>query len=131
MRKPAACTDGFYWCSGEKRREERSSSSESVDPLGFEGSRVFGLIQSGRYEEVIREYLDTGHGNRSPLIYQLLATAFEVQGRHEEAIEATVDALTRCNEFARAASIRAIWESGGYQKVLQWYLQDLQARSRT
>ncbi|CAE6854265.1 Transcriptional regulator HilA [Paraburkholderia aspalathi] len=104
--------------------------AESVDPLGFEGSRVFGLIQSGRYEEVIREYLNSGHGNRSPLIYQLLATAFEVQGLYEEAIEATVDALTRCNEFARAACIRAIWDSGGYQKVLQWYLQDLQTRSR-
>jgi tetratricopeptide (TPR) repeat protein len=104
--------------------------AENVDPLGFEGSREFGLMQSGRYEEVIRDYLDAGHGNRSPLIYQLLATAFEVQGRYGEAMEATVDALTRCNEFARAASIRAIWDCGGHQKLLQWYLQDLQARCR-
>lgn len=79
--------------------------AESVDPLGFEGSRVFGLIQSGRYEEVIREYLNSGHGNRSPLIYQLLATAFEVQGLYEEAIEATVDALTRCNELDRKSVV--------------------------
>lgn len=102
--------------------------AERVDPLGFEGSRVFGLVQSGRYEEVIREYLSTGHGTRSPLIYQLLAIAFEVQGQYEEAVEATIDALTRCNEFARAETVRTVWDSGGYKKVLQWYLQDLMAR---
>jgi tetratricopeptide (TPR) repeat protein len=102
--------------------------AERVDPLGFEGSRVFGLVQSGRYEEVIREYLSAGHGTRSPLIYQLLAIAFEVQGQYEEAVEATIDALTRCNEFARAETIRTVWDSGGYKKVLQWYLQDLMAR---
>ncbi|SAK50314.1 two component heavy metal response transcriptional regulator [Caballeronia temeraria] len=105
--------------------------AEKVDPLGFEGSRVFGLVQSGRYDDVIREYLTSGHGPRSPLIYQLLATAFEVQGHYEEAIDATVDALTRCNEFARAERVRTIWNSGGYEKVLEWYLQDLLARRRS
>jgi tetratricopeptide (TPR) repeat protein len=104
--------------------------AERVDPLGFEGSRVFGLVQSGRYDEVIREYLTSGHGPRSPLIYQLLATALEVRGHYEEAIDATIDALTRCNEFARAETIRTVWNSGGYDKVLEWYLQDLLARRR-
>jgi TolB-like protein len=102
--------------------------AEKVDPLGFEGSRLLGLVHSGRYDEVIGEYLKAGHGNRSPLIYQLLATAFEVRGQYEEAIEATIDALTRCNEFTRASTIRTVWDSGGYAKVLQWYLQDLMAR---
>jgi TolB-like protein len=104
--------------------------AERVDPMGFEGSRVFGLVQSGRYEEVIRECLNAGQGHRSPLVYQLLATAFEVRGQYEEAVEATVDALTRCNEFSRAECIRTLWDAGGYQKVLRWYLQDLQERSR-
>ncbi|QIE27254.1 hypothetical protein SBC1_53120 (plasmid) [Caballeronia sp. SBC1] len=102
--------------------------AEKTDPLGFEGSRVFGLVQSGRYEEVVKEYLAAGHGNRSPLVYQLLATAFEVQGLYKEAIDASIEALTRCNEFARAERIQTVWESGGYDAVLQWYLQDLQAR---
>ncbi|BCQ25805.1 winged helix-turn-helix domain-containing protein [Caballeronia sp. NK8] len=104
--------------------------AERVDPLGFEGSRVFGLVQSGRHDEVIREYLSAGHGPSSPLIYQLLATAFEVEEHFEEAIDATIDALTRCNEFARAEAIRTVWCSGGYKKVLEWYLQDLLARRR-
>lgn len=82
--------------------------AERIDPLGFEGSRVFGLVQSGQYEEVIREYLSAGPGPRSPLIYQLLATAFEVEEHFEEAIDATIDALTRCNEFARAEAIRTV-----------------------
>ncbi|MFM0392048.1 winged helix-turn-helix domain-containing protein [Paraburkholderia phytofirmans] len=102
--------------------------AEKVDPLGFEGSRVFGLVQAGKYDEVIRECLHAGRGNRSPLVYQLLATAYEEQGQYEEAVDATIDALTRCGEFARAETIRTVWESGGYQKVLQWYLQDLTAR---
>jgi TolB-like protein len=105
--------------------------AEKTDPLGFEGSRVFGLVQSGRYEEVIREYLAAGQGNRSPLVYQLLATAFEVQGLYKEAVDATVDALTRCNEFARAETIQTVWASGGYDAVLQWYLQDLLARRQS
>ncbi|HEX7935707.1 MAG TPA: winged helix-turn-helix domain-containing protein [Paraburkholderia sp.] len=102
--------------------------AEKADPLGFAGSRLFGLVQAGRYGEVINEFLAAGHGNRSPLVYQLLAIAFEVQGRYEEAVDATVDALTRCNEFARAESIRTVWEAGGYSAVLQWYLQDLLTR---
>jgi tetratricopeptide (TPR) repeat protein len=105
--------------------------AERADPLGFEGSRIFGLVQSGRYEEVTRDYLSAGHGNRSPLVYQLLAIAFEVRGDYERAVEATVDALTRCNEFTRAESVRAAWDAGGYDRVLQWYLQDLQARRQT
>ena len=102
--------------------------AERFDPLGFEGSRVFGLVQSGRYEEVIREFLADGHGNRSSLIYQVLSIAFEAQGAYKEAVEATIDALTRCNDFARAEMIRTMWEAGGYDAVLQWYLQDLLAR---
>lgn len=105
--------------------------AERADPLGFEGSRIFGLVQSGRYEEVTRDYLSAGHGNRSPLVYQLLAIAFEVRGDYERAVEATIDALTRCNEFTRAESVRAAWDAGGYDRVLQWYLQDLQARRQT
>jgi TolB-like protein len=102
--------------------------AERADPLGFEGSRVFGLVQAGRFDEVISAYLAAGHGNRSPLVYQLMATAFEVQGLYKEAVEATVEALTRCNEFARAESVRTVWESSGYTALLEWYLQDLQAR---
>jgi hypothetical protein len=33
-------------------------------------------------------------------------------GQCEEAVEATIDPLTRCNEFARAETIRTIWELG-------------------
>jgi len=102
--------------------------AERADPMGCEGSRAFGLAQAGRYDEVIEECLSTCRGARSPLIYQLLATAFEVRGEYDKAVEATVDALTHCNEFARAEAIRALWDSGGYQRVLEWYLQDLQVR---
>jgi len=102
--------------------------AERLDPLTFDGSRVFGLVLSGRYEEVTREFLTEGHGNRSSLIYQVLSIAFEAQGAYREAVEATVDALTRCNEFARAEMIRTVWEAGGYDAVLHWYLQDLLAR---
>jgi TolB-like protein len=102
--------------------------AEKFDPLGFDGSRVFGLVQSGKYDEVIREYFSVGHDNRSSLIYQVLAIALEVQGRYKEAVDATVEALTRCNEFSRAESILTVWESGGYSAVLQWFLQDLLAR---
>ena len=105
--------------------------AERADPLAFEGSRIFGLVQSGRYDEVIRDYLSAGHGNRSPLVYQLLAIAFEVRGDYARAVEATVDALTRCNAFTRAESVRAAWDAGGYDRVLQWYLQDLHARRQT
>ncbi|MGV2293553.1 winged helix-turn-helix domain-containing protein [Trinickia sp. YCB016] len=104
--------------------------AERIDPLGFEGSRVFGLVQAGRFEEVVSAYLAAGHGNRSPLVYQLMATAFEVLGLYKEAVEATVEALTRCNEFARAETVRTVWESGGHTALLEWYLQDLQARRR-
>ena len=105
--------------------------AEKVDPLGFEGSRVFGLVQAGRYEEVIQEYLKAGNGTRSPLSYQLLATAYEMRSQYENAVEATIDALTRCNEFARAETIRSVWDLGGYKKVLQWYLQDLIERRQS
>ena len=80
---------------------------------------------------MIRDYLAAGHGNRSPLVYQLLSIAFEVRGDFERAVEATVDALTRCNAFARAGRVRAAWDAGGYERVLQWYLQDLHARRQT
>jgi TolB-like protein len=102
--------------------------AERFDPLGFEGSRIFGMVQSGRFQEVIREFLADGRGNRSSLIYQVLSIAFEVQGMHKEAVEATLDALTRCNEFARAEMIRTVWEAGGYDALLQWFLRDLLAR---
>lgn len=105
--------------------------AERLDPLTFDGSRIFGLVLSGRYEEVTREFLTEGHGNRSPLIFQVLSIAFEAQGAYKEAVEATVDALTRCNDFARAEVIRTVWEAGGYDAVLQWYLQDLLARRQS
>ena len=103
--------------------------AERADPMGCEGSRAFGLAQAGRYDEVIEECLSACRGSRSPLIYQLLAIAFEVRGEYDKAVEATVDALTHCNEFARAEAIRALWNSGGYHRVLEWYLQDLQVRN--
>ncbi|SAL31479.1 two component heavy metal response transcriptional regulator [Caballeronia udeis] len=102
--------------------------AERLDPLTFEGSRIFGLVLAGRYQEVTREFLTEGHGNRSSLVYQMLSIAFEAQGSYKEAVEATVEALTRCNEFARAELIRTAWEAGGHDGVLQWYLQDLLAR---
>ena len=51
-------------------------------------------------------------------------------GCYEEAIDATIDALTRCNEFERAESIRTVWNSGGNKRVPERYLQDLSARRR-
>jgi DNA-binding winged helix-turn-helix (wHTH) protein/Tfp pilus assembly protein PilF len=103
--------------------------AERADPIGFEGSRVFGLVQSGQYDEAIAEYcLHEGRAH-SPLVHQLVATAFEIRGLYEEAVEATVEALFCSNAFGRAEKIREAWDAGGYRDVLQWYLRDLTARA--
>jgi hypothetical protein len=67
----------------------------------------------------------------SPLAYQVLATAFEVKKHYAQAVDATVEALVRCGQHARAATIRAQWEAGGYDAVLHWYRDDLLARRRS
>jgi TolB-like protein len=102
--------------------------AERIDPLAFEGSRIFGRVLAGKYNEVVQEYLNEGRGDRSPLVYQVLATAFEVEGMYKEAVDATIEALTRCNAHARAEQIRSAWQAGGFDGVLHWHLQDLLAR---
>ncbi|MEM5399372.1 winged helix-turn-helix domain-containing protein [Paraburkholderia unamae] len=104
--------------------------AERIDPLAFQGSRAFGMVMSGRHAEVASEYLAPGHMDHPPLVYQLLATAFEVKKLYAQAVDATVEALERCSQQARAATIRARWETGGYDAVLRWYLEDLLARRR-
>ncbi|MEX3841031.1 winged helix-turn-helix domain-containing protein [Paraburkholderia sp. BR10882] len=104
--------------------------AERIDPLAFQGSRAFGMVMSGRHAEVVSEYLAPGHMDHPPLVYQLLATAFEVKKLYAQAVDATVEALERCNQQARATTIRARWETGGYDAVLRWYLEDLLARRR-
>jgi TolB-like protein len=104
--------------------------AEKLDPLAFQGSRAFGLILAGDHEQVVREYLLRPADERSPLIYQILTTAFEVKGLFKESVDATVEALIRCNELARAQTIREQWDAGGYDAVLQWMLADLLARHR-
>lgn len=103
--------------------------AERADPVGFEGSRVFGLVQSGQYDEAIAEYSLHDRRAHSPLVHQLVATAFEIRGLYEDAVEATVEALFCTNAFARAEKIREAWDAGGYREVLQWYLRDLTARA--
>ncbi|WP_322042692.1 winged helix-turn-helix domain-containing protein [Paraburkholderia sp. J67] len=105
--------------------------AERIDPLAFQGSRAFGMILAGRHEEVVSEYLSPGHMDYSPLAYQVLATAFEVKKLYAQAVDATVEALVRCNLHARAATIRAQWNAGGYVAVLHWYRDDLLARRRS
>jgi DNA-binding winged helix-turn-helix (wHTH) protein/tetratricopeptide (TPR) repeat protein len=105
--------------------------AERIDPLAFQGSRAFGMVMSGRHAEVVNEYLAPGHMDHPPLVYQLLATAFEVKKLYPQAVDATVEALERCSQHARAATIRAQWEAGGYEAVLRWYLEDLLARRRS
>lgn len=104
--------------------------AERIDPLGFQGSRAFGLVLSGKHEEVVREYFAPGRNERSPLVYQLLATAFEVKELFKEAVDATCEALIRCDEPARATTILSRWETGGYDAVLRGHLDDLLARHR-
>ncbi|WP_322068616.1 winged helix-turn-helix domain-containing protein [Paraburkholderia bannensis] len=111
--------------------EVEMARAEHIDPLAFQGSRAFGMILAGRHEEVVSDYLAPGHMEHSPLAYQLLATAFEVKRLHAQAVDATVEALVRCNLHARAATIRAQWEAGGYDAVLRWYRDDLLARRRS
>ena len=105
--------------------------AERIDPLAFQGSRAFGMVMSGRHADVVSEYLSPGHMEHPPLVYQLLATAFEVKKLYPQAVDATVEALVRCNQHARAATIRAKWEAGGYDAVLRWYLEELLARRRS
>ncbi|MEM5325492.1 winged helix-turn-helix domain-containing protein [Paraburkholderia sp. JHI2823] len=105
--------------------------AERIDPLAFQGSRAFGMVMSGRHAEVVNEYLAPGHMEHPPLVYQLLATAFEVKKLYAQAVDATVEALEHCNQHARATTIRARWEAGGYDAVLRWYLEDLLARRRS
>jgi len=105
--------------------------AEKIDPLAFQGSRAFGLILAGAHEAVVKEYFAPEKGERSPLIYQILAMAFELKGLFKESIDATTEALACCNEHARAEAIRAQWEAGGYDGVLHWLLEDLLARYRS
>ncbi|POR55996.1 DNA-binding winged helix-turn-helix (wHTH) protein [Paraburkholderia eburnea] len=111
--------------------EVEMARAERIDPLAFQGSRAFGMILSGRHEEVVSDYLSPGHMDYSPLAYQVLATAFEVRKLYAQAVDATVEALVRCNLHARAATIRAQWDAGGYDAVLHWYRDDLLARHRS
>jgi TolB-like protein len=104
--------------------------AEKIDPAAFQGSRAFGLILAGSHEEVVREYFAGEKRERSPLIYQVLATAFEVKGLFKESVEATVEALSASNQHARAETIRAQWQDGGYSAVLHWLREDLLARHR-
>ena len=104
--------------------------AEKLDPLAFQGSRAFGLILSGDHEQAVREYFSRAAAERSPLIYQILATAFEVKGLAKESVEATVEALVCCNELARAQAIRERWDAGAHDAVLQWLRADLLARHR-
>jgi DNA-binding winged helix-turn-helix (wHTH) protein/tetratricopeptide (TPR) repeat protein len=104
--------------------------AEKIDPLAFQGSRAFGMVLAGQHAQVVSEYLSPGHMEHSPLVYQVLATAFEVKKLFAQAVDATMEALVRCNLHARAAAIRAQWEAGGYEAVLHWYLDDLLARRR-
>jgi TolB-like protein len=104
--------------------------AEKLDPLAFQGSRAFGLILSGGHEQVVSEYFTRATAERSPLIYQVLATAFEVKGLFKESVDATIEALVCCNEHTRAETIRERWESGGYDAVLQWLRADLLTRHR-
>ena len=69
--------------------------------------------------------------DQGAIVEQILFTSIDLKAPiPPQAIDATIDALTRCNEFARAEAIRTVWCSGGYKKVLEWYLQDLLARRR-
>lgn len=102
--------------------------AERIDPLAFQGSRAFGMVLSGKHAEVVSEYLSPGHMEHPTIVYQVLATAFEVKKLFPQAVDATVEALVRCGEHARAATIRTQWEAGGYDAVLHWYLDDLLAR---
>jgi tetratricopeptide (TPR) repeat protein len=104
--------------------------AEKLDPLAFQGARAFGLILSGAHEQAVREYFSRAAAERSPLIYQILATAFEVKGLVKQSVEATVEALVCCNELARAQAIRERWEAGEYDAVLEWLRADLLARHR-
>ena len=78
----------------------------------------------------MREYFAGKRKERSPLIYQVLATAFEIKGLFRESVDAMVEALTACNHDARAEAIQTQWEAGGYAAVLHWLLEDLLARHR-
>lgn len=113
------------------RRAESDAAmgrAERIDPLAFQGSRAFGMVLSGKHAEVVSEYLAPGHVEHPPLVYQLLATAFEVKRLFAQAVDATVEALVSCGLQVRAAAIRAQWDAGGYDGVLHWYLDDLLAR---
>jgi tetratricopeptide (TPR) repeat protein len=104
--------------------------AEKIDPLAFQGSRAFGMVLAGKHAEVASEYLSPGHREHAPLVYQVLATAFEVKKHYAQAVDATEEALVRCDQHARAAAIRAQWDAGGYDAVLHWYLDDLLERRR-
>lgn len=104
--------------------------AEKIDPLAFQGSRAFGMILAGQHAQVVSEYFAPGHMEHSPLVYQVLATAFEVKKLFAQAVDATVEALERCNLPIRSTTVRAHWKAGGYDAVLHWYLYDLLARRR-
>ncbi|MEX3633825.1 winged helix-turn-helix domain-containing protein [Paraburkholderia sp. BR14320] len=104
--------------------------AEQVDPFAFQGSRAFDLILSGNHQQAMRECFSRATDERAPLMYQLIATAFEVKGLLKESVDATVEALIRCNELPRSQTIRECWDSGGHDAVLQWLRTDLLSRYR-
>lgn len=105
--------------------------AEQIDPLAFQGSRAFGLVLSGKYEEVVKEYFSDARSEHQPLIYQMLALAFEIKGLFREFVEATIQALVICGDPMRAQALREQWEAGGYGDVLRWQLQDQLERRRS
>jgi TolB-like protein len=110
-------------CGRRAESDAAAGRAERIDPLAFQGSRAFGMVLSGKHEQVVSEY--------PPLVYQLLAIAFEVKKLYPQAVDATLEALVRCGQHTRAAAIRAQWQAGGYDAVLHWHLDDLLARQRS
>jgi DNA-binding winged helix-turn-helix (wHTH) protein len=105
--------------------------AEQIDPLAFQGSRAFGLVLAGKYEEVVAQYFSGSRAECSPLIYQMLATAFEVKGLFKEAVEATLQALEMSGDPQRAQTLRACWADGGYGALLRCVLHDQLERHRS
>ncbi len=118
-------------CGRRAESDAAAGRAERIDPLAFQGSRAFGMVLAGQHAQVVSDYLSPGHREHPPLLYQLLAIAFEVKKLYAQAVDATLEALVRCGQHARAAAIRAQWEADGYEAVLRWHLDDLLARRRT
>ena len=106
--------------------------AEELDPITFRGTKASALMDLRQYDSAIAEFKEILRLNdSSSVVHYGLATACLGKGMEKEAIEETLKALLLAGDTGGAAIIKAAYEAGGYNEVIQLRLRQLQKKSRT